>query len=89
MKLEIKNKFNDIIQELNSVDLNKLEDHQKILEDMLEKTHTAISMLRDINPNILSATNMQLTNSKTAEWFELDRKNKLESLKKFISLTNA
>ena len=37
MRLEIKNKFNDIIQELNSIDLNKLEDHQKTLEDMLKK----------------------------------------------------
>jgi|TARA_B100001964_G_scaffold13458_1_gene14021 hypothetical protein len=80
MRLEIKNKFNDIIQELNSIDLNKLEDHQKTLEDMLKKTHKAISMLRDINPNVLSATNMESTNSKTAEWFELDRKTKSEPI---------
>ena len=46
MKSEIKNKFTNIIQELNSVDLTKLEDHQKILEEHFEEMEDTISLLQ-------------------------------------------
>jgi|TARA_Y100000310_G_C20641190_1_gene794004 hypothetical protein len=80
MNQELKNKFNDIIQELNSVDLDKLETHQKNIEDMLSKTRTAIDILRSTNPNVLVATSVQSNNCKPSEWFELDRKNKPEPI---------
>ena len=80
MNQKLKNKFNDILQELNSIDITEVEKHQETLENMLTKTRTAINMLRDINPNLLASLNIQSTNSKTAEWFELDRKNKIEPI---------
>ena len=49
MNQELKNKFNDILQELNSIDITEVEKHQETLENMLTKTRTAINMLRDLS----------------------------------------
>ena len=49
MKQELRNKFNEIIKELNDIDVNKLYDQQKTLEDMLEKTRDAINIVRQVN----------------------------------------
>ena len=42
MDNEKKNQFSEIINDINSTDLNKLEEHQKTLIDLLEKTKQAI-----------------------------------------------
>ena len=77
MKQELRNKFNEMIQELNDIDVTKLEDQQKTLEDMLEKTRDAINIVRQVNTHQLVAGHMS-SNIKSAQWFELDRKQKTE-----------
>ena len=79
MNNDLKNKFNDLIADLKSVDLNQLEQHQQKLETMLSKTKDAIDILRSVNPNQLVAGHTK-TNYKSAEWFELDRKHKPEPI---------
>ena len=77
MKRELRNKFNEIIQELNDIDLSQLNEHQQTLEHMLSKTKEAIDIVRQVSPNQLVAGHMR-SNIRSAEWFEMDRQNKPE-----------
>ena len=74
MKEELRNRFNEIIQELNDANLDKLDEHQKTIQDLLDKTKEAIQIVRQVNPNQLVAG--YVSNIRPAEWFEQDRKQK-------------
>ena len=74
MKEELRNRFNEIIQELNDANLDKLDEHQKTIQDLLDKTKEAIQIVRQVNPNQLVAGHV--SNIRPAEWFEQDRKQK-------------
>tara|TARA_Y100001937_G_scaffold113388_1_gene161988 strand:+ start:18 stop:899 length:882 start_codon:yes stop_codon:yes gene_type:complete len=78
MKVDLKVKFNELIQELKSTDMEKLKSLNDELKVMVDKTHEALETLKAINPNYLVAQHMRSANSKSAEWFELDRKSKTE-----------
>ncbi len=80
MDNEKKNQFSEIINDINSTDLNKLEEHQKTLVHLLEKTKQAIELVKDVNPNQLVAAHMKSGNIRSAEWFELDRKQKTKPI---------
>tara|TARA_S200002703_G_C3737216_1_gene226664 strand:- start:27 stop:908 length:882 start_codon:yes stop_codon:yes gene_type:complete len=78
MTQELKNKFNELITELQSTDMDKISALETELGDMVEKTKQALDLLRAINPNYLVAQHMKSANTKSAEWHELDLKSKIE-----------
>ena len=78
MKEDLKVKFNELIRDLQSVDMNKISELETELQSMVEKTREALDILRATNPNYLVAQHMRSANTKSAEWFELDRKSKTE-----------
>ena len=78
MKEDLKVKFNELIKDLQSVDIDKVNELKTELQSSIEKTKEALDILRAVNPNYLVAQHMRSANSKSAEWFELDRKSKTE-----------
>ena len=80
MKEDLKVKFNELIKDLKSVDMEKIKTLETELQSMVEKTKEALDILRDTNPNYLVAQHMRSANTKSAEWHELDRKSKIEPL---------
>ena len=78
MKEDLKTKFNELIKDLQSTDMNKISTLDTELQTMVDKTKEALDLLRAINPNYLVAQHMRSANTKSAEWHELDRKSKIE-----------
>ena len=78
MKIDLKVKFNELIQELKAIDMDKMESLHTELKSMVGKTQEALDTLKAINPNYMVAQHMRSANTKSAEWFELDRKSKSE-----------
>jgi len=80
MKEDLKVKFNELIKDLQSADMQKIGALETELQGMVEKTKEALDILRAINPNYLVAQHMRSANTKSAEWHELDRKSKTEPI---------
>ena len=78
MKEDLKVKFNELIKDLQSVDMEKISSLQNELNEMINKTKEALDILKANNPNYLVAQHMRSANTKSAEWHELDRKSKTE-----------
>ena len=71
MKEDLKVKFNELIKDLQSADMQKIGALETELQGMVEKTKEALDILRAINPNYLVALHMRSANTKSAEWHEL------------------
>jgi hypothetical protein len=80
MKEDLKVKFNELIRDLQSVDMEKIKTLETELQSMVEKTKESLEILKAINPNYLVAQHMRTANTKTAEWHELDGKSKIEPI---------
>ena len=78
MQEDLKVKFNELIRDLQSVDMNKIQTLETQLQDMVTRTKEALDILQKTNPNYLVAQHMRSANTKSAEWHELDRKSKIE-----------
>lgn len=80
MKEDLKVKFNELIKDLKSVNIDKIQKLETELHSMVEKTKQALDLLKAINPNYLVAQHMRTANTKSAEWHELDGKSKIEPI---------